>query len=208
LWEGDLYCPCGEGRPFTHMKYKYQKHLFRCIPKESQKKNDLDHIQQQILTLRCPHCNIAVYDFDGCLSIKCLCEQYFCALCFEKCLDNHDCHDHVLRCNNNQFYMDSYTWHRVQYNRKNKMLMEYFYKCWRETNFFYVIGLVIETIRIHNFCSHVRCSRFLKVLKRSCIIVAFFYGTLISLLCAIKMSILTYDAGQYFILHYTQAVVI
>ena len=55
------------------------------------------HIAEEILTLRCPQCRAAFYDFDGCFALKCnACHCGFCAWCFEDC--GMDAHAHVLRC--------------------------------------------------------------------------------------------------------------
>lgn len=56
-------------------------------------------IQENILNLRCPHCDIVIFDFDGCYSLKCNnCANYFCAWCFIGFTNEDDCHKHILYC--------------------------------------------------------------------------------------------------------------
>ena len=50
-----------------------------------------------LLTLRCPRCRVAIFDFDGCFAVVCeSCRCGFCAWCFKDC--GLDAHDHVLTC--------------------------------------------------------------------------------------------------------------
>jgi serine/threonine protein kinase len=61
----------------------------------------------ELLTLRCPRCKMAFYDFSGCFAIKCgSCPCTFCAWCLDDCGDAlgasgknpTGCHLHVSRC--------------------------------------------------------------------------------------------------------------
>ena len=68
-------------------------------------------IIEDILSLRCPHCNLVIIDFDGCFAVqhsegehwryKQGCGLYFCGWCLEKCGTNDDCHNHVKACQYN-----------------------------------------------------------------------------------------------------------
>ena len=59
-----------------------------------------NHIQNKILTLRCPGCEAAFYDFTGCFSVTCeTCKICFCGYCFKNC--GADAHPHVLECPEN-----------------------------------------------------------------------------------------------------------
>ncbi len=76
---------------------------FRCD--EAQKSDTIiDHvrrIQDEILTLRCPACRRAFYDFDGCMALTCsneACKAYFCALCCHQEADDQKSHQHVRQC--------------------------------------------------------------------------------------------------------------
>lgn len=56
-------------------------------------------IQDTILNLHCPHCNIVFFDFDGCYAIKCNnCANYICGWCLGGFTEESECHDHMLYC--------------------------------------------------------------------------------------------------------------
>ena len=51
----------------------------------------------QILTLKCPRCSRAFFDYSGCAAVKCDgCGCGFCAKCFNDC--GADAHDHTSKC--------------------------------------------------------------------------------------------------------------
>ena len=51
----------------------------------------------QILTLKCPRCSRAFFDYSGCAAVKCgSCNCGFCAKCFKDC--GADAHDHTSNC--------------------------------------------------------------------------------------------------------------
>merc|ERR1712060_955533 len=51
----------------------------------------------ELLTLKCPRCHQAFFDFEGCFALKCAsCGCGFCAWCLADC--GHDAHAHVLLC--------------------------------------------------------------------------------------------------------------
>lgn len=55
------------------------------------------HIAENILTLKCPRCAAAIFDFTGCFAVTCnLCRCGFCAWCLADC--GADAHAHVLTC--------------------------------------------------------------------------------------------------------------
>ena len=65
------------------------------------------HIINNIMTLLCPHCNMAVSDFVNYFAVKhesdqsnlkCGCGLYFCGWCLAKCESSNDCHSHVRNC--------------------------------------------------------------------------------------------------------------
>ena len=68
------------------------------------------HIINNIMTLLCPHCNLAVFDFVSCFAVqhesdhshlKYGCGLYFCGWCLAKCESSSDCHSHVRACRYN-----------------------------------------------------------------------------------------------------------
>ena len=59
-------------------------------------------IIDNILTLKCPRCQIAFCDYDGCAALSCginTCRCGFCAYCLTDC--GTDAHAHVPRCPEN-----------------------------------------------------------------------------------------------------------
>ncbi|XP_037047411.1 uncharacterized protein LOC119082138 isoform X2 [Bradysia coprophila] len=57
-------------------------------------------IQEEILTLSCPHCKVAFFDFDGCAAVSCYsCRREFCGLCLEH--TDGIILEHVVRCQRN-----------------------------------------------------------------------------------------------------------
>ena len=69
-----------------------------------------------VLTLRCPHCQLAVLDFDGCFAVQHSpggCNKEFCGWCLLPFPDTAACHHHVKQCPSRLFthpflkYIDS-----------------------------------------------------------------------------------------------------
>lgn len=57
----------------------------------------LRNIQENILNLRCPRCQLVFHSFDGCFALKCRnCSAAFCAWCLQNCGGN--AHQHVANC--------------------------------------------------------------------------------------------------------------
>lgn len=57
------------------------------------------HVVDNILTLRCPKCCQAYYDFNGCLSLTCTkCKCFFCAKCHHISTNSGANHTHVASC--------------------------------------------------------------------------------------------------------------
>ena len=65
-------------------------------------KQHVDHIIQNILTLKCGNCNQAFVDFVGCFALNCnSCKQNFCGWCLEVAPNSLACHNHVRECQYN-----------------------------------------------------------------------------------------------------------
>ena len=55
------------------------------------------HVEEELLTARCPRCRRAFADFDGCAALRCfLCGCGFCAWCLADC--GADAHAHIAAC--------------------------------------------------------------------------------------------------------------
>mmetsp|Transcript_9264 Transcript_9264/g.32175 ORF Transcript_9264/g.32175 Transcript_9264/m.32175 type:complete len:599 (+) Transcript_9264:26-1822(+) len=55
------------------------------------------HLQEELLTLKCPRCRAAFVDYEGCNALVCSrCKCGFCAFCLADC--GHDAHAHVALC--------------------------------------------------------------------------------------------------------------
>ena len=53
------------------------------------------------MTLYCPHCGTAFYDFEGCFVIQCAsssCRKLFCGWCLETSTNSKESHEHVKNC--------------------------------------------------------------------------------------------------------------
>ena len=58
------------------------------------------HIEEEILTIRCPKCRQPFVDYRGCAALTCgTCQAKFCALCLKDC--GRDAHQHVKECDLN-----------------------------------------------------------------------------------------------------------
>lgn len=93
-------------------------------------KRHIDHIVDEILTLRCPRCRAPFYDFnDGdCFALKCPCRTQFCGYCLADC--GADAHQHVICCPHNTvgglFHPDGARgFHQVQRTRRQRLVRDY-----------------------------------------------------------------------------------
>jgi hypothetical protein len=102
-WDGSVRCPCGSS---DHVMYTV-------VRKRAEERQRPANLVDNALTLRCPHCDGAFAEFDGCAAVYCRCGQFFCALCLKACSSNKDAHDHVLTCPRNPgngFYVKHEEW--------------------------------------------------------------------------------------------------
>jgi serine/threonine protein kinase len=86
------------------------------------------HIQERILTLKCPRCAAAFLDFEGCFALTChRCRCGFCAYCLADC--GNDAHAHVARCPHNRRNREVFgrdeDFQAAQHQRRERMLQEY-----------------------------------------------------------------------------------
>jgi hypothetical protein len=136
-WDHKILCPCGIA--FDENKFPLDvKQVIDRLRTENHELNSMyrkfhyDVVVQDLLTLKCPNCQIAFLDFDGCLAIKCNCGKYFCAKCMRKCEDDKEAHTHVLVCHG-EYYMSAHDWERHIHN----------FKCGRTIR--YVVDTMVET---------------------------------------------------------------
>lgn len=96
-------------------------------------------IMDTIVTLRCPHCSLAILDFDGCFAVEHRaddtvhghgCGLFFCGWCLAKFLNNTDCHIHVKSCAHNlhpRTYFGTFPadFNRVHGARRRNLVLQY-----------------------------------------------------------------------------------
>ena len=96
-------------------------------------------IIDEILTLHCPSCEQAFEEFEGCLSLQCSCNVFFCGLCLKNC--GNDAHAHVLGCRSrpvdmeDPYFMSIHEWRAFWDKKKKEKIAEYLEKlddCIRE----------------------------------------------------------------------------
>ena len=88
------------------------------------------HVQNQILTLRCPSCTTAFFDYDGCAALRCgACQATFCALCLTACDSSNATHRHVRTCDLNpnpgSYFVQAAQFEAVHRVRKRDLLAAY-----------------------------------------------------------------------------------
>ncbi len=83
------------------------------------------HITEKILTLKCPRCEAAFVDFDGCFALTCShCPCRFCAWCLKDCGTNaHDCAAACgLKYGGNGYFGTKVQFEQHQNRRRRKLL--------------------------------------------------------------------------------------
>ena len=93
------------------------------------------HVNDQILTTKCPKCSTAFHDFDECFSLKCAapdCGTHFCAWCLRFHDDNaQETHAHIARCTrrhedaNDMFFAPKALYHAVRKREQEVKLRTY-----------------------------------------------------------------------------------
>ena len=81
------------------------------------------HIHDRILTLKCPRCEAAFVDFNGCFALAChRCQCGFCAYCLADC--GGDAHAHVAACPHG--LQDGYGADQAQFEEEQLLLTTYY----------------------------------------------------------------------------------
>ena len=113
-----------EQKTIEEEKQRQQEELQRqqrIMSEEERKISDArNKITEDILTLRCPRCETAFVDFDGCFALRChSCPCNFCAGCLEDC--GRDAHGHVTGCEVcRQAGLDGYFGTRLHFEKIHK----------------------------------------------------------------------------------------
>ena len=87
------------------------------------------HITENILTLKCPRCRLAILDFQegDCFAIRCACRCSFCGWCLADC--GNDAHPHVRTCPQNPRPNDLYgtvsEFHHHHNERRRQSVLQY-----------------------------------------------------------------------------------
>ncbi|CAE7565953.1 PIX13 [Symbiodinium natans] len=87
------------------------------------------YVQEEILTLRCPRCQQAFVDFDGCCALTCSragCGCGFCGFCLQDCGRN--AHAHVRRCGLNprqDYFVSEEQFREIQKCRRTRLVQAY-----------------------------------------------------------------------------------
>eukprot|EP00122_Pirum_gemmata_P015353 Pgem_evm2s14348 len=91
-----------EQRIIKEMEQQYQEKLKKDLEKglvELTVSRHIQHIQNELLTLKCPRFGHAFVDFDGCAALVCsTCSCHFCAYCLTEYNNSNECHTHVSKC--------------------------------------------------------------------------------------------------------------
>jgi hypothetical protein len=88
------------------------------------------HITGELLTLRCPRCAAAFYDFVGCFALKCsTCSTWFCAWSLTDCGNFQAAHAHVQNCVENRadgdYFCTLEQFHHHQAERGQRLIVQY-----------------------------------------------------------------------------------
>ena len=127
---------------------------FRCLSKKNTPATHvcpIDYTIENVLTLKCPSCKQAFYDFDACLLLRCNnCEKSFCGLCLEMIKS----HDHILTCPLrtdlcNGYFMNFEDWQTFHNEIKTKKIMEIRNTLYKQSIFMACV-YHIEMMRFHN----------------------------------------------------------
>ena len=150
--DASVTCPCQSGRPFA-LSHAVRREHSRVVRERAERRTSavkkclLEEQCETALVPRCPHCRTAVFDFDGCCAVRCLCRKYFCALCMRGFEGSAECHSHVLACRLNDtgsYYAPRRTLVSAQRRMQSERIWRGFLVCLREHNVFYAISFIVS----------------------------------------------------------------
>ena len=170
----DVSCPCGYG-VFDPQQIPRWCHEIWCegIKRGSQstalyRMCPVENAIQNILTLRCPNCNVAFLDFDACAAVYCNCLHWFCALCMQDIGTKQEAHAHVKECHLNpnpeSYYVNLEEWSAIQEKRIAVKLRQHILEVATESrSILYTLGvarLIIrhDRVRTTSFLFHGACA--------------------------------------------------
>lgn len=96
--------------------------------KEVEEKMALYNEIVDMMTPKCPACKKGFVDFDGCFSIHCSCQKYFCAWCLEVSTDSSErTHEHVRFCESNVHHRGNYFGTKEEFDKSfsNKLCNDF-----------------------------------------------------------------------------------
>ena len=119
----------------------------------------IEYTLENVLTLKCPNCKQAFYDFDACLLLRCNnCDKSFCGLCLEII----NGHDHILTCPLrppycNGYFMKFEDWNVFHDEIKTKKILKIRQKLYTKSILMACI-YQIEIMRFHNmmYCQYIK----------------------------------------------------
>lgn len=114
------------------MKVEFRRRLERELAQlrdDGEVHQHQQHIVERILVLRCPRCNAAFVDFNGCLALTCAnprCGCRFCGLCLRDC--GADAHAHVGVCPEGRgqgLFVGADVWGELMRHRRERLVHRY-----------------------------------------------------------------------------------
>lgn len=163
-WDGEVRCPCGEALPRAALPRSAREAIDAYLRDAAERRDGerglegcrpfhYDVLVDKVLTLRCPHCDAAFFDFDGCLALRCACGGHFCGKCLAACTGPDDAHAHALRCNDD-YFMSRADWDVHVHNAKCRAIWAFLAGVVRETrSVAYALCLALMLTRNHGRCT-------------------------------------------------------
>ena len=129
-------------REFEDEKQRFEEGLLKKSARELELIQIRKHVENEIMTLRCPKCKLAFMEFNGCAALTCKAEDdkgtkqggcgcAFCGFCFKDC--GADAHPHVANCPHNKsrsVFIPLIQWETAMNERRRVILLKY----WRGLN--------------------------------------------------------------------------
>jgi hypothetical protein len=100
-------------------------HTIKSVKNETE--THIEHIIENILTLKCPNCKVAIIDFDACFALSCYsCGSNFCGWCFIINATKDINHEHIYQCaKKTKIYGNLIDFNKVHLERKENEVIDY-----------------------------------------------------------------------------------